>query len=168
MKLKGKVCVYKYDNEKDGRIEYVMIDHSVPLVTPEDFHILCPAVMGFCAMSKLEGWVAVETAILYVSPLWRRRGVAQTLYDTMLRDGQIIISGWCHNPKSYNLWKKMVMNPNYVVWAQDMKNTDRQSDVWVDDDGEYVCNLKLYNDIKKKSRKMKEDIRFVAINPRHV
>jgi GNAT superfamily N-acetyltransferase len=165
-RVKDQVFIYKYENEERDQVEYFMIDYSIELSTPEDFQSFCPAFMGFCALSYLEDWAAIETSILYVSPNFRRMGVAEQLYDAILDDGQIVICGWSHNPKSRALWKKMMSNPKYVIWAQDMNDIDRISDVWFDEEDEMVCNLKVYVDIKVKT--CKEDVRLVAINPEKV
>lgn len=165
---KNQIGIWKYDNVEDERVEYVMISHNTPLGKPEDYQILNPQVMGYCSLNKLKDWAAIETAILYTSPEWRGQGVAYKLYEWILHDGQIVICGEQHNPKSRALWLKLLQDQRYVVWACDMKNIDRQSDVWIDEDGEIICNLKLYVDIKMKKRKMKEDIRLIAINPRKI
>lgn len=162
---KGKIGIYKYFNKKKDQLEYFMIDHSIELKTPEDFQVFNPSVMGLCVLAKLEGWSAIEVSILYVSPAFRRQGVATKLYDAILDDGQIVICGWSHNPKSRALWKKLAQDKKYVVWAQDMNDTDRISDVWFDDDGKMQCDLKIYVDLKMKKDKMKEDVRLIAINP---
>lgn len=167
--VKTKNEVWKYHNEKDERIEYVMINPNIALTGDpfwDDF--IDSRVLGFVSLSLLKNWLAIETMILYVNPMWRRFGVAYKLYENILNDGQIVICGNQHNPKSRALWLKLLQDKRFVVWAHDVKNLDRTSDVWIDENNELICNLKLYVDIKMKKRNMKEDIRLIAINPRKV
>lgn len=161
---KGKVHCFKYIDSKNERVEYILIDKSIK---DEADSICDPSVMGFISLSSLKKWVAIETMILYVAPSFRRKGIASKLYDEVLKDGQIVISGNQHNPKSRALWLKMAKNPSYVVWATDVNDLSKTSDVW-EDDGEIICNLKLYDDINMKPRRPKEDIRFIAINPKFI
>jgi hypothetical protein len=61
----------------------------------------------------------------------------------------------------------MIENPNYVVWAHDLIDLNRYADVVVED-GKIECQLKIYEDIKKIRRRRRQDVRFVAYNPRYV
>lgn len=126
-----------------------------------------PAVLGFCTMSKRPRWVALETTMLYVSPLSRGKGIASLLYDAILKDGVIVMSGYSHNAKSKKLWLKIVSNPSYVTWAHDIVNLNEYAAIDVVD-GNFDCSLKLYEDIKKMRRRRKSDVRIIAINPRYV
>jgi hypothetical protein len=124
-------------------------------------------ILGFICLSKVPRWHVLETDIIYVNPNARGQGMATVLYDAVLKDGHIVMSGYSHNPKSRRLWMKLVQNPKYVTWAHDIINLDQYSDVWVDED-QFECNLKLYDDIKKIRRRMKSDVRILMFNPRYV
>jgi hypothetical protein len=148
---------------------FFMVDTSLsvdecPRKPTRDPH---PAVLGFCSLGRMPRWVALETSMLYVSPLARGHGVASAIYSSIMMDGNIVISGYSHNPKSRRLWMKMIENPNYVVWAHDLIDLNRYADVVVED-GKIECQLKIYEDIKKIRRRRRQDVRFVAYNPRYV
>lgn len=100
--------------------------------------------------------------MVYVNPEHRGKGLGPLLYDTLLRDGKIIVSGFSQRPPSRKLWVKLAQNPNYTVWAQDIMDLKRASQVEVED-GKLVCDLKLYRDIKTIRRKKREDIRLIAV-----
>jgi len=84
------------------------------------------------------------------------------IYDTVLKDEIILVSGEMQNIRARAIWVKLVKHPNYTVWAQDLMDLSRKEMVDVEND-ELVCSLKLYNDLKMKRRKRKEDIRLIAV-----
>lgn len=126
-----------------------------------------PAIVGFCALNKIPKWVALETTMLYVSPEYRGGGVARKIYDAIMTDGQIVISGYSHNPKSKSLWMRMVKSRKYAMWAADILDLTRNAQIEIVD-GKFECSLKLYEDIKKLRRQRKQDIRIIAFNPKYV
>lgn len=126
-----------------------------------------PAVIAFCSMSKMPRWVALETTMLYVSPAHRRLGLARRLYDTIMKDGVIIMSGYSHNQKSRRLWMSIVQNNRYIAWAHDILDLDRYADILIED-GTIECSLKIYEDIKKMKRLRRQDIRIIAYNPKYI
>lgn len=128
---------------------------------------ICPGVLGFCVLEKIPRWVALETAMLYVNPNARGAGIATSLYDAIMKDGVIVISGYSHNKKSRRLWMKLVQNPKYVTWAHDIIDLSRYAAISVSKNN-FECDLKLYEDIKKIRRRRKQDIRIIAFNPRYV
>lgn len=136
-------------------------------VQPKSSKLPSTAVLGFCSLAKIPRWVALETNIMYVNPEARGKGIATILYDSVLKDGVILISGGSHNVKSRRLWMKMVQTPQYVTWAHDLLDLDRFADIAIEDDT-FQCSLKIYQDIKKVRRKRREDIRILAYNPRYV
>src|SRR5271167_2562740 len=121
-----------------------------------------PAIYGFCSLTKISRWVAPEVSMLYVNPEARGKGMSGFLYDTILRNKIILVSGEMQNIRARAIWIKLVKNPSYTVWAQDLMDLSRKEMVEVEND-ELVCSLKLYNDLKMKRRKRKEDIRLIAV-----
>lgn len=158
-----------YDAESEAWI-YFSIDSLLATTFPPLPKKSIPSncVRGFVALSKIRDWVAMEVEILYVTPEFRGNGCALNLYENVLKDGVILVSGNKQNIKSRHLWLKMLENPKLTVWAHDLVNTDRYSPIIVDDDGDIYCQMKMYEDIKKRRRVKKQDIRYVAINPRYV
>jgi hypothetical protein len=148
---------------------YFVVDKTFPLekCPKRQSNRPHPVVIGFCAMVKQPRWVAHETVMLYVSPESRGRGIATILYDGIMKDGVIVMSGYSHNPKSRNLWMKIVSTSTYITWAHDIVNLDRYSSIEVID-GKFRCDLKLYEDIKKIRRRRKQDVRIIAYNPRYL
>lgn len=126
-----------------------------------------PAVLGFCSLTKIPRWKALETSMLYVNPEARGKGIASLIYDAVLKDGVMLMSGFSHNQKSRRLWMKLVQNPRYTTWAHDILNLDSYSDITVEDDT-FQCDLKVYEDIKKMRRKRRQDIRIIAFNRRYL
>ena len=124
-------------------------------------------VIGFCSLTKIPRWKGLETSMLYVNPLARGKGIASIIYDAVMKDGVIVISGYSHNPKSRSLWLKMVQNPKYVTWAHDIINLNRYAPIYVEN-GKFECELKLYEDIKKRRRLRRQDIRIIAYNPKYL
>lgn len=143
---------YKVPNRPEQQIVYFSVHEGV--------------VTGLAALNKIQRWKALETGMLYVPRPFRRQGVALKLYDDVLKDGVLLMSGYSHNPKSRALWMKLVENKKYTTWAQDIVNLEHLSPIDVDD-GDFVCDLKLYDDIKKLRRRRKHDVRICAINPRY-
>lgn len=137
---------------------------SVPKKPTRDPH---PAVLGFCSLDRMPRWAALETSMLYVSPLVRGRGIASAIYTSIMMDGNIVISGYSHNSGSRRLWMKLIQNPSYVVWAHDIIDLSRYADVIIEDD-KIECQLKIYEDIKKIRRRRRQDVRFVAFDRRYV
>jgi hypothetical protein len=121
------------------------------------------AVVAFCVLEKIPGWMGKETRMLFTHPNWRGKGKAIELYDVIMADGVIVISGKSHNPNSRQLWKKLVGLEKYTTWAQDIKDLKRVAPILVDDDEELFCELKLY---AAEKRNPIEDIRIIAFNPR--
>jgi hypothetical protein len=148
---------------------YFVVDKSVPLedCPTKPSKQPHPAILGFCAMSRMPRWVALETNMLYVNPEARGRGIATTIYDSIMKDGVIVMSGYSHNQKSRRLWMNIAQNPKYVVWAHDIVDLNRYADVTVEEDT-FSCELKIYEDIKKIRRRRRADVRFIAYNPRYV
>lgn len=126
-----------------------------------------PAVAGLCTLNKMPRWVGLETTMLYVSPAFRGKGIATKIYDAIMADGKIVISGYSHNQKSRRLWMTMVQSGKYTMWAHDIIDLSRFADLEVQD-GKFVCSLKLYEDIKKLRRQRKQDVRIIAFNPKYV
>lgn len=119
-------------------------------------------VVAFVELERPKRWVAQEVTYLFVRPDYRKLKIATHLYDVVIEDGILLMSGWSQNPKSRGLWMKLVANKNYTVWAQDILNLDRICQVYFDD-GELQTDLKLYHDINKKPRKLKTDVRLFAM-----
>lgn len=157
-----------YDNNSREWV-YFVVDTSISTeVCPKKpSHIPHPALLGFASMVKPPRWIALETAMLYVSPESRGKGIATILYDSILKDGKIIMSGYSHNQKSRRLWMNIVQNPKYTVWAHDIVDLNRYADVQVVD-GTFACELKIYEDIKKMRRRRRQDVRFIAFNKRYL
>lgn len=162
-----KIKVHKVFDKSDGQLCYFILDHKIKVESKEDLKKQNPAVMGFCSLSKLPRWKALETTMLYVSPLWRRSGVALMLYDAIMKDGVVLMSGYSHNPKSRALWVKLVQNERYTTWAHDILDLKKFSPIMIDDNGDFDCKLKIYEDIKKLRRRRKQDVRIIAFNPKY-
>jgi hypothetical protein len=126
-----------------------------------------PAILGFCVLEKRRGWTGLETNMMYVSPNCRGEGIASLLYESIMKDGVIVISGYSHNKKSRRLWMSIVNNPKLNTWAHDIVNLDVYAPIAVKNDT-FDCSLKLYEDIKKMKNKRESDIRIIAYNPRYV
>lgn len=154
MATAGEIHVHKFYEVKTKEWIYFTIDQVT-------------GVSGFCCMSELPGWVALETSMLYVQPESRGKGIASLIYDVVMKDGVIVISGYSHNPKSRKLWMNIVNNPKYTAWAHDIINLDRYADVIIDE-GQIVCALKIYEDIKKMRRRRRQDVRIIAFNKRYL
>jgi GNAT superfamily N-acetyltransferase len=114
-------------------------------------------------LERPKRWCAQEVTYLFVRPDYRKLGVASHLYDIILNDDVLLMSGWSQNPKSKGLWMKLIKEGNYTIWAQDILDLDRICQVFFDEDGELVTNLKLYHDIHKKPRRLKTDVRLFAM-----
>jgi len=121
-----------------------------------------PAIYGFCSLTKIPRWVAHEVSMLYVNPDARGKGISSFIYDTVLKDKIILVSGELQNIRARAIWIKLVKNESYTVWAQDLMDLSRKDIVYIEND-ELSCSLKLYNDLKMKRRKKKEDIRLIAV-----
>lgn len=121
------------------------------------------AVLAFVEMERPRRWVAHEVTYLFVRPDYRQHGVASHLYDVILEDGILLMSGWSQNPKSRGLWMKLIKRKEYTVWAQDILDLDRICQVFFNEFGELQTDLKLYHDINKKPRKLKTDVRLFAM-----
>lgn len=125
-------------------------------------------VPGYCCLDVIPGWTALETNMLFVNPSYRGLGIALIIYDGILKDGNIVISGWSHNPKSKGVWYKLATNKKYTAWAHDIKNLDRYCQLDAEDN-QLKCDLKLYENIRnKKSKQQKEDIRIIIYNKRYL
>lgn len=162
--------IHKVFDDVDLAWVYFVIDPLMALVLKAIPKNSKPSevVLGFVVLSKIRDWVAMEVNILYVNPLFRGQGVASALYDGVMKDGVIMISGDRQNQKSRSLWLKMVSNPRYTVWAQDLLDLSRHEPIYIDEEGALECKLKLYDDIKTRRRVKRQDIRMIAINPRYV
>lgn len=163
------LVIHKIFDKRSDEWMYFVVDtaidsSSIPTKLSRTPH---PAILGFCALEKIPRWVALETTMLYVNPLSRGRGIATLIYDAIMKDGVIVMSGFSHNIKSRKLWMNIVQNPKYTAWAHDIINLDSYAAIYVED-GLYKCALKLYEDIKKMRRRRKYDVRIIAFNPRYV
>lgn len=144
--LKGIKAYYYYDKQYKKHLYCIV----------KDFKVVC-----FCELEKRPRWVAKEVTYLYVLPEYRGMQLAAKLYDVILADSNILISGASQNVKSRGLWLKMIKQSKHIIWAQDLLNLDRIAAIY-HEDNKLICDLKLYCDLKKKPRKLKEDIRFLA------
>lgn len=154
---------YKFHQKADGELVYFLVNPKVAKKTPiKESKEPHPAIPGFVALSKMPRWTAREVTMVYVNPEIRARGLGQLIYDTVLRDNILLMSGVSHCIKSKRLWMSLIQNPNYQVWAHDIMNLNRCSQVWIEDD-DIKCDFQLYRDIKTKRRVQREDIRLLAI-----
>lgn len=152
---------YDYD-VKDWN--YFLIDTELALATKprKSSRKPNPAVHGFCSLERIKRWVSYEITMVYVNPEQRGKGLGPLLYDCVLRDGKIIVSGFSQRPPSKKIWIRLAQNPEYFVWAHDIMDLSRSEQIDVVN-GKFVCGLKLYRDIKTIRRKKREDIRLVAV-----
>ena len=150
---RNKLQVYKVFIKKDKAWVYFMIDSTEKIKKS----------LGYICLHTIPRWKALETFNLYVPPEFRGMGIAQMLYDSVLKDGKIVMSGWSHTPASYALWMKLVQNPAYVSWAHDILNLRRLAPILIEDD-KYVCEFKLYDNMKNVRKKKLEDIRIIVYN----
>ena len=153
---KNKLQVFKVFIKKDKAWIYFMIDTSGEIETS----------LGYICLHTIPRWKALETFNLYVPPKYRGLGIAQLLYDSVLKDGKIVMSGWSHTTKSHGLWMKLVQNRNYISWAHDILNLRRLAPILIEDD-KYVCEFKLYDSMKNVRKKKLEDIRIIVYNPKY-
>jgi len=100
--------------------------------------------------------------MLYVNPEYRGKGISSILYDSILSEGVILVSGKMQNAAARRLWIRLVKDSRYTVWAQDLMNLNRCALVSIEED-ELDCPLKLYKDLKMRRRKQTEDIRMIVI-----
>lgn len=160
--------IYKFFDNVDRDWIYFAIDHKLAKkVQPKVSKQPSSVILGFCSLTKLPRWLAMEVSIVYTNPQLRGKGIASMLYDAILRDGVILISGYSQCSASRHLWMKIIQNPLYVTWAHDIVNLKRYSQVTVENN-QFDCSLRIYQDIKKVRRKRREDIRFIAIYPRYL
>jgi GNAT superfamily N-acetyltransferase len=155
--LKNKIQVHKVFVKKDRAWIYFAVDTTKQITTS----------LGYICLRTIPKWKALETFNLYVLPEYRGMGIALSLYDAVFKDGKIVVSGWSHTKKSHGLWMKLVQNPRYVAWAHDMLNLARLAPILIEND-EYVCELKLYDNMKNVRKKKLEDIRIVIYNPKYI
>jgi GNAT superfamily N-acetyltransferase len=161
------VQLHKFYDREDRNWIYFALDMKLAPKLQKITSKPYPPILGFISMTKLPRWAVYETNMIYVSPAARGQGMATVLYDAVMRDGVMVMSGYSHNPKSRRLWMKLVSDPKYTTWAHDIVNLDRYSDLFVEEDN-FQCQLKLYEDIKKMRRHLKEDVRIIAFNPRYL
>lgn len=154
---------FKYFEKYDRDWMYFLIDTKLAKKTdPEYSKEPSKVVHGFVSLTKLPRWASHEVAMLYVNPEMRGQGLGALVYDCVLQDKIILVSGSTQSFAARRLWMKLAQNSNYVVWAQDLMNLDRTSLVTVEG-GDFDCSFKLYNDMKTKRRKQTEDIRLIAV-----
>ena len=144
---------FKYHDKENKHFIYGMYDEDTD------------KVISYCVLGKFYRWKAKETRMLFVDPDYRKLGLALELYDIMLKDGNLILSGYSHNIKSKKLWFKLLKNEKYTSYAVDIMNHHRTAQIVVEGK-DYFCELKLYNSIEKKRKKKTEDIRVLLFNPR--
>ena len=111
-------------------------------------------VLGFVELERPKRWYAHEVTYLYVRPDFRKHGIAQYLYKTLIDDDILLMSGWSQNPKSRGLWMNLIRDKSITVWAQDILNLERISQVYFNEEGALETDLKLYHDINKKPRNL--------------
>jgi GNAT superfamily N-acetyltransferase len=153
---RNKLQVFKVFIKKDKAWIYFMIDTSEKIKKS----------LGYICLHTIPRWKALETFNLYVPPEYRGMGIAQALYDSVLKDGKIVMSGWSHTTKSHGLWMKIVQNRDYISWAHDILNLRRLAPILIEDD-KYVCEFKLYDSMKNVRKKKLEDIRIIVYSPKY-
>ena len=153
----NKLHVHKIFIKKDRTWIYFVVDTSEKITTS----------LGYICLRTIPRWKALETFNLYVPKEYRGLGLALKLYDAVLKDGKIVMSGWSHTKKSQGLWMKLVENTKYVSWAHDILNLKRLAPILIED-GKYVCEFKLYDSMKNIRKKKHEDIRIVVYNPKYI
>ncbi len=159
-----QIC--KFYERCDGDWIYFVIDVSLARSIKRFSHWEAsrkpnPCILGFCALTKIPRWMSHEVAMLYVNPEHRGKGISSLIYDAILGDGVILVSGKMQNAAARRIWIRLVKDPRYTVWAQDLMNLKRTALVSVEDD-ELNCSLKLYRDLKMRRRKQTEDMRLIC------
>jgi GNAT superfamily N-acetyltransferase len=155
--------IYKFFERADGDWVYFVVDEVAARETePKASRLPSKAILGFCSLTKIPRWISFEVSMLYVNPDLRGKGVSMQLYDAILNDGVVLVSGKMQNIGARRLWVKLASNPAYVVWAHDIMNLKRFDTVTVEEN-ELDCSLKIYNDLSMRRRKQTEDIRLIAV-----
>lgn len=119
-------------------------------------------------LGKRPLWKAWEVKQVWVFKDVRDEGLASEIYKVAVnRDGILLASGKTQSKSSRALWRKLVRQRAFNVWAQDFNNLDLRSQVWFEDD-ELHSELELYSRVPNK-----HDVRFIAFKkvthelPRH-
>lgn len=90
-------------------------------------------------------WKAFEVEQTYVLKPYRGNGYAEKLYEAVVKDGQLLASGFCHTVHSKRLWARLIASNKLNIWAQDFHNLTKTSPV-LEEDGKVICpNLELYH-----------------------
>jgi len=91
-------------------------------------------VVGFLDLKRKTGWKGWAVELTWLSPEYRGKGIAKTLYEVaLIKDGIILISGDIQTPDSKRLWKSFITNKKLTVWAQDLHDLDVMAQVFWDD-----------------------------------
>jgi hypothetical protein len=110
-------------------------------------------------LMKKTGWAAYEPLQVYTVKEYRRLGLSKKLYITAVNtDGIILMSGKTQTSSSKALWEDFIKNEVFNVFAIDLWNLKKTSDVLFED-GEVWSTLPLYF---KQSEVQTSDVRLVG------
>lgn len=109
---------------------------------------------------KQKGWFAWEVIQVFVFDGFRGSGLSKKLYEAAINvDRLVILSGVTQSKSSRGLWKSFIKNNDFDVFAIDIKDTKRTSQVFWDDEFEEIwCTLEVYTRIPSRTT----DVRIVA------
>lgn len=120
-------------------------------------------IHGWLALKKLPRRVSFEVAQSYVFVASRGQGYGKMLYDTVLKEGIILSSGYTQSKSSRGMWKKFIKEDTYTIWAHDIANPSRYEPVIYDEDADTIWSaLPIYQNAKQYNPS-KQDIRLIAI-----
>lgn len=117
-------------------------------------------LIAWVYLRRYKDWMSWEVMQVFVSLEYRNQGLAYKLYSTAIdQDDLIIMSGDRQAKSSRYLWQSFIKQNRFNIFATDILNLDKQSEIFYDEDEDHKlwCSLDVYEKVKSD-----QDIRLIA------
>jgi len=143
----GKGVIIRIDCSKNMRA-YAVCNYLNGELTP----------VGWIWLVRKSGWVSYEVQQTFVMPAYRGNRYAEKLYMAAVNtDGLLLTSGCSHTKHSSKLWARLVAKETFNIWAQDLKNLSRTSQVYAEQGKVQGYTMDIYHPPFQR-----QDVRLIA------
>lgn len=116
-------------------------------------------IYGWMLLTQKPRWQCWEVAQSFVFEEFRGMGIGKKIYHGVLNDGVLLASGHQQSQHGRRMWRSLIKEGKYHIWAHDFNDTDIYAPVaWDEEEQDLYSPLVIYDRYYWSSH----DIRLMA------